>query len=117
MILSRIRKRRTPLIKFSNCRKCVVRALLPVAFFVAASLASAQFPRTQPPKHYAWSDATLSPDVRADMVIKEMTLDEKISLMHGQGMPFFSGGPTESNGGAGYSNAIPRLGIPAIQMA
>jgi beta-glucosidase len=32
-------------------------------------------------------------------------------------MPFFSAGPTESNGGAGYSNAIPRLGIPAIQMA
>ena len=26
-------------------------------------------------------------------------------------------GPTESNGGAGYSNAIPRVGIPAIQMA
>ena len=25
---------------------------------------------------------------RADLVIKEMTLDEKISLLHGQGMPF-----------------------------
>lgn len=105
------------MIKFSNCQTCVVRALLPAALFIAASLASAQFPGRQPPKHYAWSDATLSPDVRADMVIKEMTLDEKISIMHGQGMPFFSGGPTESNGGAGYSNAIPRLGIPAIQMA
>jgi beta-glucosidase len=55
--------------------------------------------------------------VRADLVIKEMTLDEKLSLLHGQGMPFFSTGPTESNGGAGYSIAIPRLGIPAIQMA
>jgi len=50
-------------------------------------------------------------------VIKEMTLDEKLSLMHGQGMSFFASGPTESNGGAGYSNPIPRLGIPAIQMA
>jgi len=69
------------------------------------------------PKHYAWSDATLSPDVRADLVVKELTLDEKISLLHGQGMPFFSTGPSESNGGAGYSNAIPRLGIPAVQMA
>ena len=28
-----------------------------------------------------------------------------------------STGPTESNGGAGYSISIPRLGIPAIQMA
>jgi beta-glucosidase len=44
-------------------------------------------------------------------------LDEKISLLHGQGMPFFSNAPSESNGGAGYSNSIPRFGIPAIQMA
>ena len=69
------------------------------------------------PKHYAWSDASLAPDVRADLVVKELTLDEKISLLHGQGMPFFVSGPSESNGGAGYSIAIPRLGIPAIQMA
>ena len=82
-----------------------------------APLAIAQFPGMPQPKHYAWSDATLAPDVRADLVIKEMTLDEKLSLLHGQGMPFFSTGPTDSNGGAGYSNAIPRLGIPAIQMA
>jgi len=82
-----------------------------------APLAFGQFPGMPQPKHYAWSDATLSPDVRADLVVKELTLDEKISLLHGQGMPFFSTGPSESNGGAGYSNAIPRLGIPAVQMA
>ena len=69
------------------------------------------------PKHYAWSDASLSADVRADLVVKELTLDEKISLLHGQGMPFFVSGPSDSNGGAGYSNAIPRVGIPAVQMA
>jgi beta-glucosidase len=68
-------------------------------------------------KHYPWSDASLSPDQRADMVIKEMTLDEKISLLHGGGLSFFTTGPTESNGGAGYTKSIPRLGIPAIQMA
>ncbi len=68
-------------------------------------------------QHYAWSNTSLSPDDRADMVIREMTLDEKISLLHGQGMPFGSTGPTESNGGAGYTNSIPRLDIPAIQMA
>jgi beta-glucosidase len=71
----------------------------------------------QQPKHYPWSDASLSPDVRADLVVKELTLDEKISLLHGNGMPFFTSGPSESNGGAGYSNAIPRVGLPAIQMA
>ena len=88
------------------------------AFVLAgwAQMAGAQMPGMQP-KHYAWSEASLSADARADLVIKEMTLDEKISLLHGQGMPFFSSGPSESNGGAGYSNSIPRLGIPAVQMA
>jgi len=79
-------------------------------------VAVAQFPGMQP-KHYPWSDTSLSADARADMVLKELTLDEKISLLHGQGISFFSNKPTESNGGAGYSNSIPRLGIPAIQMA
>jgi beta-glucosidase len=93
-------------------------AFLLAAAFAAASLAVAQFPGQQPtPKHYPWSDAGLSPDARADLVIKELTLDEKISLLHGQGGFNASGGPTESNGGAGWSNAIPRVGIPAIQMA
>jgi beta-glucosidase len=29
----------------------------------------------------------LSPDERADMVLKQLTLDEKITLLHGNGMP------------------------------
>lgn len=54
------------------------------------------------------------------MVVKEMTLDEKISMLHGTGMAGL--GPVSplavgSNGGAGYVPAIPRLGIPAIQMS
>ncbi|MGA2558988.1 MAG: glycoside hydrolase family 3 N-terminal domain-containing protein, partial [Terracidiphilus sp.] len=71
----------------------------------------------QPPKHYPWSDTTLSADARADLVVKELTLDEKISLLHGNGFSFGQTGASESNGGAGYSVSIPRLGIPAIQMA
>lgn len=94
----------------------VCMAALATALFVGTS-ALAQFPGMPKPKHYPWSDANLSPDQRADLVIKEMTLDEKISLLHGQGMPFFSTRPSESNGGAGFTNSIPRLGIPAIQMA
>ena len=92
-------------------------ALALVAAFSAAPYLLAQFPGMAKPKHYAWSDAGLSPDVRADMVIKEMTLDEKISILHGGGMSFDSTVPSESNGGAGYSVGIPRLGIPSIQMA
>src|ERR1700704_6285232 len=71
---------------------------------------------TPPP----WMNTRLSPDERAALVVKEMTLDEKISLLHGTGMA--SLGPVsplavKSNGGAGYVPAIPRLGIPAIQMS
>jgi beta-glucosidase len=49
-----------------------------------------------------------------------MTPDEKISLLHGTGMVGLSPmSPlaVKSNGGAGYVVAIPRLGIPAIQMS
>src|SRR5215470_17766111 len=93
-----------------------VLILFAAVFSVLASVSAAQGPGVEQ-KHYAWSDASLSPDVRADMVLKEMTLDEKISLLHGNGLDFFSTKPAESNGGAGYTVSIPRLGIPAIQMA
>jgi beta-glucosidase len=67
-----------------------------------------------------WMNASLSPDERASLVVKEMTLDEKISLLHGTGMKGL--GPmsplsVDSNGGAGYVVGIPRLGIPAIQIS
>jgi beta-glucosidase len=71
-------------------------------------------------KTHPWSNVSLSPDERASMVVKEMTVDEKISMLHGTGMVGLS--PMSplaihSNGGAGYVPAIPRLGIPAIQMS
>jgi beta-glucosidase len=97
------------------CR--AICAFLLVAVFTMAPRAVAQFSRQPEPKHYPWSDTSMSPDARADLVIKELTLEEKISLLHGQGGFGPSAGPTESNGGAGWSNAIPRVGIPAIQMA
>jgi beta-glucosidase len=58
----------------------------------------------------------LSPDQRAALVIAQMTLDEKIQLVHGGG----GGGqqqPNRSNGGAGWIPGIPRLGIPDLNMA
>jgi beta-glucosidase len=54
------------------------------------------------------------------MVVKEMTLDEKINMLHGTGMVGLSPmSPLaiKSNGGAGYVPAIPRLGIPALQIS
>ncbi|HEY1679074.1 MAG TPA: glycoside hydrolase family 3 C-terminal domain-containing protein [Candidatus Sulfotelmatobacter sp.] len=71
-------------------------------------------------KDRPWMNTSLSADERASMVVKEMTLDEKISMLHGTGMAGLS--PMSplaihSDGGAGYVPAIPRLGIPAIQMS
>ena len=110
-------ERRTIVMTLSNCRNRAVCALVLAATFITAPLTIAQSSGSQQHKHYPWSDPGLSPDARADMVIKELTLDEKISLLHGQGAPFQSNAAAESNGGAGFSNAIPRVGIPAIQMA
>jgi beta-glucosidase len=83
--------------------------------FVAGVPAIAQFPGRPAPKHYPWSDTSRSPDERADLVIEQMTLDEKVSLLHGQGAHFLT--PPMPNGGGDGTTAIPRLGIPAIQLA
>jgi beta-glucosidase len=62
-----------------------------------------------------WMDKSLPPDQRADMVAAQMTLDEKISLVHGAGS--FQAAGAVSNGGAGVIAGIPRLGLPPIQLA
>ena len=98
-------------------RRRIAFAVALISALVTGSWADAQLAGRPEPKHYPWSGASLSPDERASMVLKEMTLDEKLLLLHGQGISFFSEGPTESNGGAGYTKSIPRLGIPSIQMA
>ncbi len=69
-----------------------------------------------------WSDKSLSPDQRADLLIEAMTLDEKIQLLHGSGGGRGAPAPavptgSRSNGGAGWVPGIPRLGIPDINMA
>jgi beta-glucosidase len=65
-------------------------------------------------------NTSLSPDERADLVLKEMTLDEKIALLHGVGMPTDEPVTPEnaaSNRGVGYAVGVPRLGIPGIDMS
>src|ERR1700735_1392058 len=91
---------------------------------VASSLLYAQSPRRPRPEppwaHAAWMNKSLSADQRADLVLKELTLDEKIDLLHGEGMPGW--GPPQQNaplgnGGAGFVLGVDRLGIPFIQMS
>jgi beta-glucosidase len=65
-------------------------------------------------------NAALDPDQRADLVIAQLTLDEKIQLVHGIGWgPLRAGDPVppDNNGGAGEILGVPRLGIPSVQQA
>ncbi len=67
-----------------------------------------------------WKDKTLSADRRAELVVKAMTLDEKIRMVHGIGWGVLRAGdpvPADSNHGAGYVPGIARLGIPKIDQA
>lgn len=90
----------------------LVLSLIPVFLLVNASSQNRNFP---------WMNPQLSPDERAEMVLKQLTLDEKISLLHGNGMPGWPGPPSPiaymGNGGAGFVLGIPRLGIPIIQIS
>src|SRR5580704_733830 len=92
---------------------CVALVLGPV------SLAIAQSPAT-PAAPQPWMNPSLDPDTRADLMIHEMTLDEKIQLVHGDGWGVLRAGAfvnTRHNGGAGFVPGIPRLGLPDINLA
>ena len=76
---------------------------------------TAKMPLTKP-----WMNKSLSPDERADMVLGQMTLDEKIQMVHGTGWGVLRAGspiPARSNFGAGFMAGIDRLGIPDINLA
>jgi beta-glucosidase len=67
-----------------------------------------------------WMNRSLSPDERAELVVGQMTLDEKIQMVHGTGWGVLRAGapvPARSNFGAGFMAGIDRLGIPDINLA
>lgn len=67
---------------------------------------------------YPWMNTGLPPDERAALALKQMTLAEKIGLLHGNGMSMAAQWQMPltylSNGGAGYVKGVERLGIPAL---
>jgi beta-glucosidase len=69
------------------------------------------------PSDRPWMNPKLSPDERAALLEKELTLDERIGLVHGpMSMPIFGiTKPEGAIGSAGYIPGIPRLGVPALQ--
>jgi len=86
--------------------------LITLALLAGAAHAAGEAPSARP-----WMNPALSPDDRAGLLEKEMTLDEKIGLLHGpMAVPLFGGTvPEGALGSAGYIPGIPRLGVPALQ--
>src|SRR5947209_13988582 len=85
-------------------------ASLASAFTVLAPTGVAAGPRVAAPP---WMNTGLAPQERAGLVVAQMTLDEKIAMVHGAGYPL----PLN---GAGYAGVVPantRLGIPALYLA
>jgi beta-glucosidase len=65
-----------------------------------------------------WMNPRLPPEERAEQVLKQMTLEEKLALVHGNGMAHVPNWQMPltylSNGGAGYVEGVKRLGIPPL---
>ena len=100
------------------CTRILCFAILLSLFSLGTAFA--QPPAQDQKPNFPWMDRTLTPDERANMVLSRMTLDEKMDLVHGNGMPGW--GPNRpnyylGNGGAGFVLGVPRLGIPMIQMS
>jgi len=95
-----------------------------IAFLLPVLAAAQPAAQPAPPAGSAahpWADKSLSPDRRAALLIKAMSLDEKIALLHG----VTPGGLPRTNddfifptvGYVGYIPANRRLGIPALTLA
>ena len=87
------------------------RRLLVLALLAATSVHAADKPRP-------WMNTKLSPDKRADLVVAQLTQDEKIRLIRSDFGDNEKGKPQKpagALGSAGYTPAIERLGIPAVQ--
>ncbi|HZF29837.1 MAG TPA: beta-glucosidase [Gammaproteobacteria bacterium] len=87
-----------------------------VVAWMLAAVGSAQA-QTKPPADRPWLNPKLSPDERAALLERAMTLPEKIGLLHGKVGSAFRNDPAPAGalGSAGFIPGIPRLGVPALQ--
>jgi beta-glucosidase len=108
----------------SNQLSFVLILALILTFSILHSLMAQGLGGSDAPKG-PWIDQKLSPDQRADLVIEQLTLDEKIALAHGVSAgrsgpppsPAVAAVLARSNGGAGMLPGVPRLGIPDLNLA
>ena len=88
-------------------------ALAGTAALAAGSVTAQEVAPARP-----WMNAKLTPDQRAELLLKQMTNDEKAELLHGpMAMPLgpLRQLPEGAVGSAGFIPGNPRLGIPAQQ--
>lgn len=107
--------------KVAGWKRAVAWSAVLVFLWMAPVGVRAQFPFGQQGPKGPWADKSLSPDVRADMVIEKMTLDEKIAMLHGLGwlaamVPQTSGPGVRAITPFEFVPGVPRLGIPDLQM-
>jgi beta-glucosidase len=105
--------------KYHGAVKSAGCAMVATMIALAVITASAQTATARP-----WMDLRFSPQQRAKLVLEQLTLDEKILLLHGEGSgeeknlsPEVKMLRAESDGGVGFVPGIGRLGIPPIQMS
>lgn len=92
-------------------------ALLASSAGLLAQGGAAQEQTTTAPER-TWMNQSLSADQRADLLLEQMSLDEKVALLHGpMAMPLGPQTPLPDGavGSAGYIPGNARLGIPALQ--
>jgi beta-glucosidase len=101
--------------KRQQMRALALALMLTTALPTAAAHAQAAATSAAKP----WMNTTLSADQRADLVVAQMTQDEKLALVFGffgsnQKKPQFTPSPDARMGSAGYIPGIARLGVPPL---
>jgi beta-glucosidase len=99
--------------KRQQMRGLVMALMLTTALPAAAAHAQAAATSAAKP----WMNTRLSADQRADLIVAQMTQDEKLTLVFGyfgsnQEKPKFTPHAEARMGSAGYIPGIPRLGVP-----
>lgn len=85
--------------------------LFPLLLLALLPAAASAEGRCGDPSARPWCDTTLSPDRRAELLLAELSNDEKISLLGGDELSGVAGGEGTHTG---TSDGIERVGIPTI---
>jgi beta-glucosidase len=106
-------RRKMPGQKLKRIRFWAVAVVVAPTWMVASASSVGAQNASQP-----WMNSSLAPEERAELVLKQMTLEEKIALLHGNGMAHADQWQMPltkmANGGAGYVEGVERLGLPAL---